>query len=410
MRILLTTRGSAGHLLPLTPFGHACLRAGHDVRVAAQPQHRANVERAGLPFAATADPPKDEWMALMARFGSLSIDEANAQMIGAFFAGIDVRATLPALRALVEDWRPDVIVRETCEFGGALVAELDGIALARIGLGVEASEELAIQLAAPAVDAARAQLGLEPDPSGDRLRGTPYLTMVPEALEHPRIGAPVDAQRFAAPAVDAEQATQAPALPDWWPGNDDPLVYLTFGSVAAAAHLPYFPALYRAAIDELAPLPVRILLTIGGDRDHAELGPLPANVHVERWVDHDLVARQAAVVVGHGGYGTTLGTLRLGVPLVVVPLFSVDQWANAAAVAAAGAGLALDDERATRSVLAVPAAETLAELAPAVRRVLDEASFRHAAAGIADAMRALPPVDRAADVLAAIAGTTAAAA
>lgn len=408
MRVLMTTRGSAGHLLPLAPFGHACLRAGHEVRVAAQDQMRANVERTGLPFIPTPDPPREEWMPLMGQFGALSLDEANAQMIGAFFAGIDVRAALPALRAIVRDWSPDVIVHESFDFAGALAGELDGIPVVRVGLGVEAFDDHAIGLAAGSVDEARSRLGLVADPAGDRLRETPYLTMVPEALEHPRIVTRVPAQRFAAPPPPAAAADAgaggAAAFADWWPGNDDPLVYLTFGSVAAGAHLPYFPALYRAAIDALAPLPVRILLTIGEDRDHAELGPLPANVHVERWVEHDRVARHAAVVVGHGGYGTTLGTLRLGVPLVVVPLFSGDQWANAAAVAAAGAGLALDAERATRPVLGLPSAETLAALAPAVGRVLDEPAFRQGAQAAAEAMRALPPVDAAVDVLTAIAG------
>ena len=402
----MTTRGSAGHLIPLAPFAHACLRAGHEVLVAAQQQHEGNVQRAGLPFAATPDPPAEEWMPLLDEFGRLGIDEANARMIGEFFAGIDVRAALPALRALVDDWRPDVIVRETTEFAGALVAERHGIALARVGLGVESSEELAIRLAAASVDRARAELGLAPDPAGDRLRAAPYLTMVPEALEHPQIATRVAAQRFAEPPKHA--GADPPALPDWWPGNHDPLVYLTFGSVAAGAHLPYFPALYRAAIDALAPLPVRILMTIGGERDHAALGRLPANVHVERWVAHDAVAQQAAVVVGHGGYGTTLGTLRLGVPLVVVPLFSGDQWANAAAVAAAGAGIALDDERPSRRVLDLPAASTLAELRPAVARVLGDPSFEQAAGRIAAAMGALPPVDAAVDVLGGLAARPAA--
>jgi UDP:flavonoid glycosyltransferase YjiC (YdhE family) len=68
----------------------------------------------------------------------------------------------------------------------------------------------------------------------------------------------------------------------------------------------------------------------------------------------------AAAVVCHGGYGSTLGALRHGVPLVVMPLFSSDQWVNAAAVARAGAGR------------------------------------------IADASDTLPPVDAAVDVLAAI--------
>ena len=407
MRILFTTRGSAGHLLPLTPFAHACRRAGHEVLVAAQAQRRDTVERTGLPFASLPDPPPEEWMPLMGEFGRLGIDEANARMVGEFFAGIDVRAALDALGALAEDWRPDVIVRETFEYTGALVAELHDIPLARVGLGVESTEAWASELAAPMVDRARAELGLPADPAGERLRSDPYLTMVPAALEHPVVPGSGGALRFAHPATAAAADAALPApLPDWWPGNDDPLVYLTFGSVAAAAHLPYFPALYRAAIDALAPLPVRVLLTIGDDRDHAELGDLPANVHVERWVAHDTVVEHAAVVVGHGGYGTTLGTLRDGVPLVVLPLFSLDQWANAAAVAAAGAGVALDAEGATRSVLGLPSAATLGELGPAVRRVLDDPSFRAGAVRIAGAMAALPPVDAAVDTLAALSRLT----
>ncbi len=398
MRILMTTRGSAGHLIPLAPFGHACLRAGHEVLVAAQEQHRANVARAGLAFAGTADPPRDEWMAQMAQFSRLGVDEANAQMIGEFFAGIDVRAALPGQRAIVEDWRPDVIVRETCEFAGALTAELTGIPLVRVGIGLAATEEYAIGIAAAAVDRARGDLGLAPDPDGDRLRETPYLTMVPAPLEHGVAETGAHALRFAHPMA----AGGAP-LPDWWPGNDDPLVYVTFGSVTAGAHLPYFPTLYRAAIAALAPLRARILLTVGDHRDHAELGPLPANVHVERWVDHDAVAAQAAAVVCHGGYGTTLGTLSHGVPLVVMPLFSADQWANAAAVAAAGAGVALDAERGTRAVLGLPGDDTLGALAPAVRRVLADPAYRQAARGIAAAMGALAPVDAAVDALRAIA-------
>ena len=52
MRILMTTRGSSGHLLPLAPIAHACIAAGHEVRVAAQRQHRANLDRERLPFTA----------------------------------------------------------------------------------------------------------------------------------------------------------------------------------------------------------------------------------------------------------------------------------------------------------------------------------------------------------------------
>lgn len=230
------------------------------------------------------------------------------------------------------------------------------------------------------------------------------LTVVPEALEHPADAAvPARTARFAHGAAPA-----AGELPNWWPGNDDPLVYVTFGSVAGGAHLPFFPALYHAVIDALAALPVRILLTIGNDREVAELGELPVNVHAEQWVAHDVATAQAAAVVGHGGYGTTLGTLRHGVPLVVLPLFSVDQWANAAAVAAAGVGIALDGDRATRRSLGLPDPAVIAGLGPAVQRILGDPAYRASAQRMAAAMEAMPPIDTAVDELVAIGARVAA--
>ncbi|MGI9098901.1 MAG: glycosyltransferase [Solirubrobacteraceae bacterium] len=394
----MTTRGSAGHVLPLAPFGHACLRAGHEVMVAAQRQHRANVERAGLAFSPVEDPPKHEWMPLMAQFAQLGIEAANARMLGEFFARIDTRAAVPGLHQIVESWQPDVIVRESWEYASTLVAEMCGIPLVRVGLGLAVVEELAISLAAPALDEARADLDLPPDPAGDRLRDTPYFTMVPEPLEDPA-ATPKLTHRFA-------YGAPAAALPmtDWWPGSDDLLVYVTFGSVTADAHLPYFPALYRAAIDALAHIRARILVTIGNSQDPDVLGPLPSNVHVERWVPQDAVAPHAAAIVCHGGYGSTLGALCHGVPLVVVPLFSTDQWANADAVARAGAGVALDAEFSTRRVLDLPGPDTLSELGGAVERVLSDDSYRREARRIADATQVLPPVDAAVDALAAMCG------
>ena len=107
-------------------------------------------------------------MPLLAEFGEMDLDSANAVMIGEYFARMDTAAALPGLRAIVEDWRPDVIVRECWEYASTLVAELHGIPVVRVALGLAAVEALSIDLAAAAVDAARAELGLPPDPAGDR--------------------------------------------------------------------------------------------------------------------------------------------------------------------------------------------------------------------------------------------------
>jgi UDP:flavonoid glycosyltransferase YjiC (YdhE family) len=180
----------------------------------------------------------------------------------------------------------------------------------------------------------------------------------------------------------------------------DPLVYLSFGSVAAGSHLPYYPALYRLAIEALAPMPIRLLVTVGdAAREIEELGRVPPNVHLETWVTHDDVARRADVIVCHGGFGSTLGSLAHGAPLVILPLFSGDQWANGEAIVRTGAGVTVADDRTVRNVLDLPGAETLGRLAGAVTSVLNDPSYRREAGRIAEAMRALPPVDESVQLL-----------
>lgn len=398
LRILLATRGSAGHVLPLAPFGRACAAAGHEVTVAAQRQHRENIERTGLPFAAVDEPAPGDWMPLLGEFGGRSVDSAHAVQIAEFFGRLDLEAALPGLAAIAGDVRPDLIVRDSWEFASTIVGEERGVPVVRVGLGLAAVEEETIALAAGPVDRARARAGLPPDPAGERMRATPFLTMLPAALDDPAAPRPAVTHRFR-----AGPATAAGSLPDWWPGDARPLVHLTLGSVAPLSHLPYFPALYRDAVEALSSMPVRVLVTVGAARDPADLGAVPENVRVERWIDLDTVAARADVVVGHGGYGTTLGSLTRGVPLVVLPLFSGDQWANATAVARTGAGIALDDDRATRTVFGLPAPEVMDRLTDAVRKLLEDPAHRRAAGAIAEEIRGLPPVEDSVRILGEIA-------
>jgi MGT family glycosyltransferase len=199
-------------------------------------------------------------------------------------------------------------------------------------------------------------------------------------MEDPAAPAPPAALRFRELLVGTSNG-----LPDWWPRDGLPLVYLTFGSVAPTMDL--FPDLDRAAIATLAALPVRVLVTVGRDRDPADLGPLPGNVRAERWVPQRHVMSHAAAMVCHGGFGTVRMALASGVPMVVLPLFA-DQPHNARRVAELGAGIAL--ERGPAGV---------AELTEAVEVLLDDASYRAAAARVEAEVRTLPPVDGAPYVL-----------
>lgn len=87
------------------------------------------------------------------------------------------------------------------------------------------------------------------------------------------------------------------------------------------------------------------------------------------------------VVVGHGGFGTTMTALAGGVPQVVIPLFAFDQFLNAERVAVIGAGVCLDGGPDAASVLA-----------PAVAHVLGGPAYGEMALGVAAAMAKLPDV------------------
>jgi MGT family glycosyltransferase len=179
-------------------------------------------------------------------------------------------------------------------------------------------------------------------------------------------------------------------LPDWWDGDGSVLVFISFGTVAG--RLPVGSMVYRAACEAVAGLPVRALLTMGRTRDPAELGDVPANVHVETWVDQQVALGHAGLVVCHGGAGTTFGALAAGVPLVVVPLMA-DQPTNGRLVYQSGAGLLVETDGAG-SPPEAQAGVTAARIRSAIRTVLADPSYATAARRVADEMAAMPALDR----------------
>src|SRR3954468_12444139 len=387
MRLLLTTTGYPGHVLPLVPFARACVEAGDEVCLAGPRSAGALVRGLGLDYCGFPDPPPERVGGIVAAAARLAPGEGHALMIREGFGRAATRAALGDIMLLVGAWQPDVVISESQELAGALAAERHGIAHVRVALGLASTDRQTRALMAPALDELRAELGL----TGEASHAAAIFTPVPAALDD---GDNAAAHRFREP-----RHAQAPPH-DWWPGNgDDPLVYLTLRSVAAS--LGYFPRLYRAAIDAVADLPARVLVTVGRDADPDRLGPLPGNVRAERWVDQDAVAAHTSAVVCHGGHGSVIGALAHGCPLVVVPLFGDDQRHNARRVAQIGAGIRL--EGAPRTMFEPPGADVLAELPSAIRRALDGAAQRAAAARVAAEIETLPPVAAAREVLAAIA-------
>ena len=344
MRVLFSTTGGSGHFGPLVPFARACLAAGHEVVVAAPASFAHEVEHTGLTHAPVGEPPPELLGRVFARLPQLSRTEADALVVGEVFGRLDAQAALPALLALCHDWRPDVVVREPAELASLVAAEEAGLAHAQVAIGMsEAEADLAALLLEPLGELAELA-DVDPDRAERALLGMPRFTCVPASIDEvaavagelalPQAAAHGPLHRYRADVPAPERG-----LPAAWGDPACPLVYVTFGSVAAT--LGPFRPVYAAALEALADQPLRVLMTTGAELDPAELGPVPANTRVERWWPQHEVLPHAAAVVGHGGFGTTMAALASGVPQVVVPLFALDQFVNAAHVEAVGAGVRL---------------------------------------------------------------------
>jgi MGT family glycosyltransferase len=382
VRVLCSTTGNDGHFGPLLPFARACADAGHEVRVAAPDSYGAALARVGLPHEPFADAPPELIGPVMARLPTLSFEEADDLVVREVFARIDAQAALPGLVEIMERWRPDVVLRESAELGSLAAAERAGVPHVHVCIGMhEVASRFAASIDDPLEELGRLA-GLPEGRLAAALAAETVLSSVPEALDHPDGETSTDAfHRFHEPA-----AVTNGRRPAEWGDPDRPLVYVTFGSVAGS--IPTFAGVYREALDALADLDACVLMTTGRKVDPDGLGPLPSNAHVVHWWPQGEVLEHAAAMLGHGGFGTTMGALAAGVPQVVMPLFSFDQVVNGDHVAAVGAGL-------TTGV-----GGGFAQASAQLPRVLADAAYAESARRVAAALRELPPPSEAVPLLA----------
>ncbi len=383
MRVLFTSPAGLGHIHPMVPLARAMAARGHEVMWAAPADGVDHIENAGIRAVATGGAGLTRPSDVRRRFPELDAlppAEMPNVLFGKMFGAVAAPAILADLVPVALEWRPDVVVADAAEFAGHIVAAELGVPSVSKGFG-----PLLPERRVAAVDAEVAPLwrsrGLEPRPYGgsyDHL----YLDIYPPGLR-PGGGDHVGARQDLRPVPFDGAADQRLADHIVDDGSERPLVYLTFGTVAAT--VPAFAAALPVAVRSVAGLPVRVLVTLGQGGDPGALAEVPDNVHVERWVPQAGVLPHASAVVCHGGYGSVLGPLTAGVPLVVSPQFA-DQPYNAERVAAVGAGVALP--------LGPPDPDVLRE---AVGRVLGDARFRSASAAIAEEIRGLPPAGEAVD-------------
>jgi UDP:flavonoid glycosyltransferase YjiC (YdhE family) len=223
--------------------------------------------------------------------------------------------------------------------------------------------------------------GLQPRPYAG-LYDHLYLDIYPPSLQPPG-GEHVDARQRLRPVAFAG-ATDEGVRTDIPDRTGRPLVYLTFGTFFNDGDA------FRAALAGIRDAGFGLVVTVGPEGDPEAFGPQPARVVIERYIPQTQLLPVCDVVASHAGSGTMLATLALGLPQLCLPQ-AADQFLNAAAIARAGAGLAI-----------LPEAVDATAVGEAVRRLLDDDTFRVHARRLADEISSMPAPEEVVTVLQAL--------
>ncbi len=384
MRVLFSCRPMFGHYAPLVPLAAALERAGHAVSFATGAPLDGTIRRDGFDVDA-AGLSASEIVAMRTGDPRFAPAVTNRRLgrplnFSISFAGFEVPPRMAGLTEAVERRRPDVVVHEAAEFAAPLVAALYGLPAVNHSFGPLVEPEV-MAGAGTAAAAHWIESGLAPPERGgmyDRL----YLDIAPPSLQFPEIATIPAVQPLRPEPYESPNAQ--PSARRFGSGRR-PLVAVTLGTVWGRD-----TELCRTILDGLAGEDLDVVVATGDAALTASLSPHPPNAEVHDWVPWGDLLRQAEVAVIHGGAGSTLACLALGVPLVVIPL-GADHFTNARLLAASGAAVVLERVGLTPSALRDAVASASGDAA------------RAAAARLAEEIRAMPSPDAVAELVVSLA-------
>jgi UDP:flavonoid glycosyltransferase YjiC (YdhE family) len=372
MRVLTISCAAHGHFYPLVPVMRAMAAAGHDV-VSAVPADFVDVVRAeGLRAHGVVRQTRTaaQRQAMRRGFEALPPRERIPAIVGNFVAVAE--DGLDELDVLFESFAPDVVLRESMAFAGWVLGARRGVPVVVFDV-FPVPPPMWAGAVGDRLQALRRAAGVDADPTLETLPGALTLLCGPPSWF---TWMPSNGELFR--PSDAITAGRT-APPPWLDELAPPIVYATLGTTFNME-----PGLWTMVLDALEPTGLSVVATLGAEMDPTSLGPRPARMRLERFVPQHLVLDRCAAAVTHGGYGSLMGCLARGVPVVSVPIAAGDNVPNATRVAGLGAGIAV-----------LPKERSAERITLAVERVLREPGWAERARGIADEIAALPPIERA---------------
>ncbi|XKK41893.1 activator-dependent family glycosyltransferase [Nocardiopsis sp. ARC36] len=414
MRVLLASYAEKTHFIGMVSLAWALRAAGHEVRVASQPELTGFLARAGLSAVAVGrDHLLKKHFEVVTQWGEgeapglfdvgeawdddLSWDELRwgARDTAAWWWRMVNDPMLDDLVSFCRAWRPDLVVWEATTFAGAIAAQACGAPHVRFlwsldlfaAMRVQYLERMGEQPEADRDDPVRAWLenraaryGVEF--SEDLVRGQATLDYLPDSLT---LSAPTGARRLPLRYVPYNGRA---VVPDWLRTPPErPRIALSVGSSTTewfGGHTFSLGEVLRG----LGELDAEIVATLPPEEE-AGLGPLPDNVRLVGYAPLHVLAPTCAAMITHSGPGTLCSGLSHGVPQLLVPGPRLDAPLLSRLVERQGAGLVV-----------LPEDAGAVSLRDTARRLVEDSRHAAAAGLLREEMAAMPSPAETARVLA----------
>src|SRR5579859_977527 len=227
---MFTCRPAFGHYAPMVPLARSLTKAGHEVHFATgYPQDEVirldgfAVHTAGLSVTEAGEVRK--------RDPRFAVTKTNPQLMRPInwtfsFAGYEVPPRTADLLEIVKLVRPDLIVHETSEFSGPLVAAIAGLPSANHSFGPLVEPDVMASASASAAEHWRSYGLAAPDRAG--MYGGLYLDITPPSIQFRAISTVPRVQPIRPVAFRAQDSLPVPWLSDL---GHRPVVAVTLGTV-----------------------------------------------------------------------------------------------------------------------------------------------------------------------------------
>ncbi|GAA0322521.1 DUF1205 domain-containing protein [Actinoallomurus spadix] len=369
MRVLFTTWAWGSHYFPMVPLAQALNAAGHEVRVASNPEHMDIIRGTGINAVATGDD-VDLHELLLDAMELHDESRADWHTMGVEKAANTVRVfakvaheVLDDLIAYAEAWRPDLIVYDQMSFAGPILALRTGIPSARHLWGPDYPGHIRQEIG-PAVGVAAVELfqryGIE-DATG--VWGTVTLDPCPPSMQ---VDAPYAYHQMRYVPYNGTAVEPAWLLEP--PGR--PRVCITCGTTNPAMGEHLFRVTEQ--IEAFAALDVDLVVAVSAQDRHL-LGEVPPHVRVVENLPLHILLPTVDLLVSHGGTGTMMAGVFHGVPQLIIP-YLPDHLFDGEQLAKTGAGEVLLLEKAEVETIRKHGARLLADedTRLAARRLAEE--------------------------------------